>query len=111
MIDYRIAAGGMGQAFTPPNHPSQQFHVEADLKRRKENRGGMNIEYALTEKYVPQSVKDQIKKMLNEWEANKLPLNHPETKKWLNECKRHWDGLPKELKSYINKYYPEWKLK
>lgn len=109
MIDYRIATGGMGQALTPPNHPSQKHHVETDLKRSKENRGSMNIEYALAEKYVPESVKKQIKQLLADWEINKLPLTHKDVKAWLNECKRHWKGMPRELKAYVNKYYPEWK--
>lgn len=108
-IDARIChISGMGGAFTPPNHPTQTKSIEIDLKRKKENRGAMSLEYALEQDYVSPGLKAKISKLLNDWDAAKLPISDHSVISWISDTIKHMGaekGAP-----YIRKYYPEYTL-
>jgi len=103
----RLKNTGMGGFLTPPNHPEQKWCVEFDLNRKPENRGSMSLSYALTEDWLTPTQKALIQSKLDEW--NKLPLEHKDTQEWINECQKHYAGLPSMLVKHIQQYYPEFK--
>lgn len=106
-ISARIAPGSMGSYLMPPNHPMHTNAVETDLERKKDNRGSMSLEYALTQEYVSPELKKKIIALLNQWELSKLPLTDPLVVKWIKETKKHFgeNAAP----DYIRKYYPDYK--
>lgn len=107
MRDDRLIKGSMGSYLTPPYHPSKFYEVETDIRRKKENRGGCNIEHALEQAYISDETKNKIQQLLKNWEANeKMPIDSAEVQKWISDCKNHMGNRAAE---YIRKYYPEFK--
>jgi hypothetical protein len=108
--EYRITnRSGMGGVFNPPRHPEHTHHVETDLRKRRENRGGLSLLYSLELNYIPNAIKDEIKKLIDKWEKEKLPLNHPEVIEWVDSCKYHFGD--EKAGDFICKFYPEYEIK
>ena len=82
-VDRTSGAGGF---LTPPGHPEQAMHVQTDLNRRPENRGSASLSYAAQEATgLHPSVRDEAKRILQEWEKDKKPLSDPEVKDWTHQ--------------------------
>lgn len=97
----------MGSFLAPPNHPSLFFEVETDLNKRREHRGGCNLEYAIKNdcSWVDDITRNEAKALLDKWEIEKLPLESPIVKIWIRDCKDH---MGHKHVSYVQKYYPEY---
>lgn len=106
--DDRLTKGSTGSALCPPEHPSHSYSVETDLKRKEENRGSMNIEYALEQDYVSGQTKAQIEKLLNEWELIKPKFGTEPFNSWVNDVMIHFRGLESQGIDFIKKYYPDY---
>lgn len=78
----KIVNDGMGGFLNPPKHPEHNFSVETDLRRHKENRGGMSLTVALDCDWLDDETKKEVSLILNNWEREKLPLEHEEVKNW-----------------------------
>lgn len=76
----RIIHPGMGGFLNPPTHPEHDWHVETDLRRRPENRGGMSLTAAAEATWLDSSTRAEAKKLLKSWRPP--PPNSPEIIDW-----------------------------
>jgi hypothetical protein len=76
----RIVNPGMGGFLNPPTHPEHDWHVETDLRRRPENRGGMSLTGAVESTWLDSSTRSEAKKLLKSWKPP--PINSPEIVDW-----------------------------
>lgn len=97
-----ITNSGMGGAFCPPNHPMHNHSVETDLNRKKEDRGAMSLEYALTQEYINPTLKSKIETMLGAY----VPPPIDTVGDWLTSCMRHFG--PNDGIKWIRKWYPNY---
>lgn len=105
----RIISGSMGSFLLPPLHPGYKFEVETDLNRRKENRGGMSLEYAIECEFTEPQTKKKAIELVKKWEeTEKLPISSKEVQNWIRSVTNHMNVGDKAIK-YIQKYYPEYK--
>lgn len=88
----RIVKRGMGGFLCPPGHPEHDWSVEYDLRRRPENRGSCGLSYARVSVWLDDAVKAAAKKLLDDWAANKLPLNDPAVVRWCREVLGYFAG-------------------
>lgn len=102
-----ITNGSMGSYLAPPLYPSHLFEVTINLKRRKENRGSMNIDYALKCDYISPHVKSKIKALISDWEVKKPKETEQVFIKWVDNCIAHWGSLASAL-PHISKFYPNY---
>lgn len=77
----RVVNSGMGGFLNPPGHPEHDWHVETDLRRRLENRGGMALSSAVDCKWLDEATRKAAADKLASWEP--LPLYDPATKDWI----------------------------
>lgn len=85
MESARIANDGMGSFLCPPGHPEHTMHVETELHRRRENRGGMSLSYAAACEHLDPAVSKAAKQLLDDWAANRMPLESAEVQKWIRQ--------------------------
>ena len=78
----RIVKEGMGGFLNPPTHPEHYFHVQVDLRRRPENRGGMSLTAAIEAEWLDGLIKSQARSMLENWKP--LPLEHADVQDWIH---------------------------
>lgn len=71
-----IIYSGMGGFLKPPTHPEHTHSV-------RENGGSMSLSVAVECEYLDDAVKNEAKKLLNEWQAP--DINSPEIKEWIYE--------------------------
>lgn len=107
--DRVTSKSGMGGYLNPPNHPEHTHHVETDTNRKPDNRGSASLCYALEDEWISDQTKKEIKALLDNWEATKLPINHPDSLVWVSQCMKHF-GFEKGV-AFIQKYYPESNVK
>lgn len=88
-IDY---TQGMGGFLNPPGHPEHTIHVETDLDRRKDNRGGMCLSAAVTSDWVDLETQAQAKGLLDGWAANRTKLEAPEIQAWVLQVLGYYKG-------------------
>ncbi|MBI3014014.1 MAG: hypothetical protein HYY65_02880, partial [Candidatus Tectomicrobia bacterium] len=82
-VDRTSGAGGF---LTPPGHPERTMHVQTDLTRKPENRGFVSLSHAANEAtWLHPTVRDEAKRILQEWEKDKKPLTDPEVKDWTHQ--------------------------
>ena len=86
----RIINQGMGGFLNPPSHPEHHWSVETDLNRHRNNRGSMALSSAVTSDYVDDSVREQAKKILSDWEENKPNLSTRESMLWVRRVLAHF---------------------
>jgi len=76
----RIVNPGMGGFLNPPTHPEHEWHVQTDLHRRPENRGGMSLTAATEATWLDSATRAEAKKLLKSWQPP--PPNSPEIVDW-----------------------------
>lgn len=104
--DDKVTSGGMGSWLCPPGHPSHEFSVETDLGRKKENRGSMNIEYALTQSYIHPETRKDIEKLLSDYTPP--VIGSSEFNYWAEDVMRYFKSLESQGVTFIQKYYPNY---
>ena len=74
--------------------------VETDLRRRKENRGGMSLSAAVECEWLDASTRAAAKRNLDAWQTRKLPLDAPEVVDWCRQVlgyfRNCWKGTGDE---------------
>jgi len=105
-IKSALVSGSMGSFLDAPNYPSHKYSVETDLNRKKENRGSMNIDYALTQDYISPALKERIQKLISEWDVVKPAIGTSIFNEWVEACVEHM-GKGKAL-DHIRKFYPNY---
>lgn len=76
-----ISRSGMGGFLNPPTHPEHNYHVMIDLKRKREDRGGMSLSAAVNTEWLDDKVKKEASNLLTNWV--KPDINSPEIKDWI----------------------------
>ena len=116
---------GMGSFLNPPGHPEHSKSVMWGDSY-------MSLSYCLNDKWVPEKLRQQAALLLNEWEANKPPIDRD----WVRHVLSYFstcyspDGVNRNVDSFvkgpkvprnkeqidrhlgvmfIRKYYPEFK--
>jgi hypothetical protein len=89
----RIVSGGMGGFLNPPGHPEHTHHVQTDLRRRPENRGGTSLEAAAKASWLDPATRHAAKRMLDAWKESR-PANPP--KAWVKEVLAYFKGSYKK---------------
>lgn len=87
----RIVQPGMGGFLNPPTHPEHDWHVETDLRRRPENRGGMSLTAATEATWLDSATRAEARKMLKNWQPP--PLNSPEIVDWRQQVLGYFRGM------------------
>lgn len=77
----RITSSGMGGFLNPPTHPEHTMHVEIDLRRRPENRGGLSLSSAVDCDWLDAGTRMAAKAVLNSWQAP--PMESAEIQAWI----------------------------
>jgi hypothetical protein len=77
---------GMGGFLNPPGHPAHTMHVREGCDN------STSLEYALTCEWLAQGIKDEVKRVLDEWERNKLPLSDPAVQSWIHQVLGYFRG-------------------
>lgn len=89
----RLVNKGMGGFLNPPDHPEHHFHIQTDLLRREENRGGMSLSHAATSDYLHPDSRNEAKAKLKEWEKTKKPLEHSSVQDWIHQVHGYFKGM------------------
>jgi len=77
----RIVRRGMGGFLCPPGHPTHNFSVETDLRRRPENRGGMSLDAAVACEWLDDATRAAARWKLESWQ--KPDLFSPDVQEWI----------------------------
>lgn len=96
--DARVTSGGMGGFLCPPGHPEHSYHVETDLMRRPENRGGMNLSSAVESDWLEEDApeaRNAARALLLAWECEKKPIADPEVQDWIAHVLGYFRGCYK----------------
>lgn len=88
----RVVKEGMGGFLNPPGHPEHDYHVQTDLRRRPENRGGMSLSTAVDCDYLDAGTRAAARAKLAQWAANKQPLESPEVQAWIRQVLGYFAG-------------------
>jgi len=72
----RIVKGGLGCFLEPPKYPEHYYHVECEGEY-------YCLSSALECEWISGWTKRRIKRLLDNWEKEKLPLTHPKVKEWI----------------------------
>ena len=87
----RIVRGGMGGFLNPPTHPEHDWHVETELRRRPENRGGTSLRGAAESEWLDPATRAAARKMLRGWVPP--PINSPEIADWIHQVLGYFRGM------------------
>lgn len=82
----RIVPTGMGGFLNPPGHPEHVCHVETDLRRRPENRGGMSLSSAVESQWLDSTTRRAARLLIHRWDRLKPGIRnpaHPEMQEWV----------------------------
>lgn len=90
-VSARVTYRGMGGFLNPPTHPEHHLHVETDLRRRKDNRGGMSLSAAAECDYIDPRVRAEAKRRLAKWEAP--PSDDPAIVDWRHQVLGYFRGM------------------
>ena len=91
----KLVKGGMGGFLNPPNHPEHDFHVETDLRKRPENRGGMSLSAAAECNWLDGLTKAAARVALAGWERR--PIDSPKVVAWIRQVLGYFKGCYKNL--------------
>jgi hypothetical protein len=86
----KLVKGGMGGFLCPPNHPEHDFHVETDLRKRPENRGGMSLSAAVEASWLDGFTKAAARVALAGWERQ--PIDSPKVVAWIQQVLGYFKG-------------------
>jgi hypothetical protein len=87
-----VSTSGMGGFLNPPGHPEHTMHVEIDLRRKPENRGGMSLSAAAKCETLDPKFRNKVKDILSNWLMTKLPETDPEVVKWVQSTLAYFKG-------------------
>jgi len=90
-VSARVTYPGMGGFLNPPTHPEHHLHVETDLRRREENRGGMSLSAAAECDYIDPAARAEAKRRLAKWEP--LPIDRPALVDWRRQVLGYFRGM------------------
>lgn len=90
-----IIRQGMGGFLNPPGHPEHSWSVEYDLQRRKDNRSSASLSHVVESEWFHAAIRASAARMLDEWEAHKLPLDSRECQLWIKAVQSHFKGCYK----------------
>ena len=85
-----IVHPGMGGFLNPPTHPEHDWHVETDLRRRPENRGGMSLSAAVDATWLDPATRAEAKKLLKSWQPPSP--SSPEITDWRQQVLGYFRG-------------------
>ncbi len=88
----KIVSTGMGGFLCPPGHPMHTCHVQTDLRRREENRGGMCLESAADCDWLDDATRRAARTMLATYKRRKPPLDSPEVQDWIRQVLGYYKG-------------------
>lgn len=83
---------GMGGFLNPPGHPEHTHHVETDLKKQPQNRGGMSLSEAVDCTWLVPSTRAAAKSMLDRWQEYRPALESPEVQDWIRQVLGYFRG-------------------
>lgn len=87
----RVVRGGMGGFLNPPTHPEHELHVETDLRRRPENRGGMSLTAAAEAKWLDAATRAEARRILADWQPPSP--DSPEVVDWRRQVLGYFRGM------------------
>ena len=79
----RLMKEGQGGFLNPPTHPEHNFHVQHKFK--KDGEFYMSLTGAIESDWIEDSIRERAQDLLNEWEKDKLPLDHEDIKDWIHQ--------------------------
>jgi hypothetical protein len=80
----KIVRNGVGDFLDPPEYPTHEYHVQTDLRRRPENRGGMALTYAVEEApWLDPETKREAKALIDKWKTSRPALNSQKVQDWI----------------------------
>lgn len=85
-----MVSGGMGGFLNPPTHPEHTQHVETDLRKRPENRGGMSLSTTLECEWMDDATKAAARTALDSWQ--RPPMDAPEVIAWILQVLGYFKG-------------------
>lgn len=85
-----LAREGMGGFLCPPTHPMHNWHVQFDLRRRPENRGGMALDTAADCEYLSDETRVAARRKLESWE--RPALESDEVQAWVRQVLGYFAG-------------------
>lgn len=88
----RIVTGGVGGFLNPPDHPEHSHSVETDLRRRPENRSSMALSSAVEAGWLDDETRRLARKMLEDWQANRPPLESASVQDWVHNVLGYYRG-------------------
>jgi len=88
----RIIREGMGGFLCPPGHPMHDWHVEAGLRRKPENRDLYSLKAAIKCEQLDDATRVAARTLLATWEANKLPLTNAAVQDWILQVLGYFHG-------------------
>ena len=92
----KIVDGGMGGLLNPPMHPECSYHVEYDLRKRKENRSAMSLSQAVLEDpYLNDAIRALAQALLDNWEEHKLLIESEQIQDWIHQVLGYFRGCYK----------------
>jgi hypothetical protein len=102
----KVVEGGMGNFLAPPGHASHFYHVQ---ERGRDGNGETALEYALTQSWIPETIKSEIRTLL---------AKHPGeySQDWERQVYSHYkgcyspDGVNRNVSSLIKDGPPEYSL-
>ena len=87
-----IASGGMGGFLNPPGHPEHTHHIETDLDKRPQNRGGMSLSSAVACDWLSPAARADAQRLLDQWQENRPALESPEVQEWIRQVLGYFRG-------------------
>ncbi|HEY5657143.1 MAG TPA: hypothetical protein VIY27_05095 [Myxococcota bacterium] len=98
-VSARVTYRGMGGFLNPPTHPEHHLHVETDLRRRPENRGGMSLSAAAECDYIDPRARAEAQRRLAKWEP--LPIDDPAIVDWVHQVLGYFRGMYQGLRGPV----------
>lgn len=95
MISGRIVKTGMGGFLNPPYHPEHNYSVETDLRRHRDNRGGMSLSAALGDISLPLPVRQAAARLLSNWACNRPHIDSEAVRDWIAQVLGYFRGCYK----------------
>lgn len=84
--DARVVRNGQGHFLAPPEYPSHEYHVQTDLRRRPDDRGSMELTYAVEEApWLDPETKREAKALIDKWKTSRPALNSQKVQDWIHQ--------------------------
>lgn len=83
--DARVVSGGQGGFLDPPEYPTHQYHIETDLRRRPENRGGMSLIAAAEAPWLDPDTRREARELISKWKKQRPALSAASVQDWIRQ--------------------------